>query len=57
MAFDTLHPDKVEEVVRIMGLTILKRVGYFLLQTFHGDTEANLVKKVRDLLTQMLSMV
>lgn len=53
----TLTIDKALAHCRVYAFLILKRTGYQFLQTFYGDSEANLVKKAREIFTLILSVV
>lgn len=52
-----MTPEKALINIRVYAFLILKRVGYHYLQTFYGDSEANLVKKAREIFTMILSVV
>lgn len=57
MYFNNLTPEKAVINCRVYAFLIFKRVGYQFLQTFFGDSEANLVKKAREIFTLILSVV
>ena len=57
MYFNDLTPDKAVSYCRIYAFIILKRIGFQFLQVFHGDSEAALVKKAREVFTSILSVV
>lgn len=57
MNFRNMTPEKALINIRVYAFLILKRVGYHYLQIFYGDSEANLVKKAREIFTMILSVV
>jgi len=57
MYFNQLTPESSLIYCRVYAFLIFKRISYQFLQVFYGDSEANLVKKTREIFIMILSVV